>query len=175
MQEKLKDLVEEISLEDQIDKELVNLGITMTEFGHGSGDLLPPLQLAQAFSNQFMVTCSQVIQILQALPSPVTESDGEQERIVGEGTGNLQQSNKEDIGGLAQRELQRLWTILRKHRSIQAQRERVGLVQILFAHIVNLKLCSSVMQVCPAIEQFPFSLLHYALFLNKSRTCELKS
>jgi hypothetical protein len=158
MQGDLKALVAEVSYEEQIDKHTANLGIAIGDFGHGPGDLLPPLQLVQAFSNRFMVTCSQVIQILQAFGVPDDESTHETVQTVGDSSGSLQVSSKEDEGGPIQQELQRLWNVLKKHRSTQAQRERVGLVQVLFAHIVNLKLFSCVMQVCLAACQYIFGI-----------------
>ena len=140
----LMEMVAETRQEAELDSHIALLGIAMEDFGHGSNDLLPPLQLAQAFSNRFVLTCSQGIAILSALPVP----DATQLRpseLLSQGSGA--QQIHADVEDGATRAIERRWRLFHKHRCLQLQRERVSIVHSLFAHLVDIKHCSSLMKV----------------------------
>lgn len=138
-------MVAEARQEAELDGHIAHLGISLEDFGHGPTDLLPPLQLAQAFSNRFVLTCSQAIAILQALPLPDATEPPRPCGLVQQGSG----ARLDDVDGDAEmaRAVARRWRMLHKHRCLRVQRERVGIVHALFAHLADLKHCSSLMKV----------------------------
>ena len=212
VQGSLRELVVAHSAADAINAHLALLHIHPEEFGHPPGTLLPPLQLVQAFSNRYTVTCEQVRRILDALPLPPDpnaiaavngsepESDTHTGRLPSSNSPAAKSGNARPASGASATSItgvrpasgtsgstrpvsgtsdehasssakaasavvkatgakasavivdERAEQVAR-HRRRAAMRERVDMVQLLFAHVVDLKHFSSVMRV----RQFPFA------------------
>lgn len=118
------------------------LKISVDDFGFKPGHLLPPQQLAQAFSNCFTITCAQVLVMLQVLPLPPDPDVDAEVSPAEEGSGA-------GLGGTDEpdKKVQRRLAMLQRHRRRAAQRERVDVLQILFPHIVDIKHFASVLLV----------------------------
>lgn len=144
----LTELLAGANADELLAHHLQELHISVDDLGHDNCHLLPPSHLTQAVSNRFTLYCAQVLKVLEALPLPpdpdaaadgisLEEEDSEQENVA---TGVL----APDASGT---KLLQRWRMLQRHCRRAAQRERVEVLQILFAHTVDLKHYSNIMLV----------------------------
>jgi hypothetical protein len=136
---------------------LRRLRISPEDFGHEPGTLLPPLQLVQAFANRYTVTCMQLIALLDALPLP--EDPDAARALARPGSASAdgaltppaaaasKAGGADEGGGGASAKLEAERRALARQARRAAQRERVDVAQLLFAHVVDLKHFSGCMLV----------------------------
>ena len=149
MQGALRDIVLDTAESEDAARDLALLHIAPEDFGHPPGTVLPPLQLAQAFSNRFCVTCDQVVALLRTLALPPAPSSSAGEQVDGSAVPAAARG-RAPAAAEAARRLEARVAAARREAAAEArraaQRERVDCLQLLFAHVVDLKHFSSVLK-----------------------------